>query len=182
MQCGGAEGRQGEVAAPNKAQHPQATPMMVLDAVGPKPWGLGCTWTCSLYQHGQQLHGVAVQQLTVRADALTQHPLAVWLGWGGVEIAQVVWSHKWQMRRRCRPPNLALLFPHEPLLHHTASPAPSKPVFACSSQEGQYEREGYGQRPYDNWETIMFDCENQVGNSSGGEPEACTACIGLGSC
>lgn len=51
-------------------------------------------------------------------------------------------------------------------------------MFACSSQEGQYEREGYGQRPYDNWETIMFDCENQVGNCSGGDPEARPACIG----
>ena len=38
-------------------------------------------------------------------------------------------------------------------------------------QEGQYEREGYGQRPYDNWETIMFDCEKQVGGMWGSERE-----------
>lgn len=34
-------------------------------------------------------------------------------------------------------------------------------VVLKAGKEGQYEREGYGQRPYDNWETIMFDCENQ---------------------
>jgi hypothetical protein len=45
-----------------------------------------------------------------------------------------------------------------PVVGHESSP-PS--IFAL--QEGQYEREGYGQRPYDNWETIMFDCEKQVG-------------------
>ena len=35
------------------------------------------------------------------------------------------------------------------------------------SQEGQYEKEGYGQRPYDNWETIMLDCEKLVGSVCG---------------
>jgi len=30
-----------------------------------------------------------------------------------------------------------------------------------SGKEGQYESEGYGQRPYTNWETIEFDCHNQ---------------------
>lgn len=44
------------------------------------------------------------------------------------------------------------------LLVHEGSPS-----FTTALQEGQYEREGYGQRPYDNWETIMFDCEKQVG-------------------
>lgn len=29
-------------------------------------------------------------------------------------------------------------------------------------QEGEFEREGYGQRPYDNFETVMFSCERQV--------------------
>ena len=27
-----------------------------------------------------------------------------------------------------------------------------------SGKEGEYAREGYGQRPYDNWDRIMFDC------------------------
>ena len=31
-----------------------------------------------------------------------------------------------------------------------------------SGKEGDFEREGYGQRPYTNWEQIMFDCEGQV--------------------
>lgn len=31
-----------------------------------------------------------------------------------------------------------------------------------ASQEGQYEAEGYGQRPYDNWERVMLDCEGRV--------------------
>ncbi len=31
-----------------------------------------------------------------------------------------------------------------------------------SGKEGSYESEGYGQRPYDNWDVIMFDCEGQV--------------------
>jgi hypothetical protein len=31
-----------------------------------------------------------------------------------------------------------------------------------AGKENQFEREGYGQRPYDNWETIMFDCNGQV--------------------
>jgi hypothetical protein len=35
-------------------------------------------------------------------------------------------------------------------------------VMLKAGKEGQYEREGYGQRPYDNWETIMFDCEGLV--------------------
>jgi hypothetical protein len=29
---------------------------------------------------------------------------------------------------------------------------------------GEYEKEGYGQRPYDNWEKVMFDCEGEVRN------------------
>jgi len=28
--------------------------------------------------------------------------------------------------------------------------------------EGKYEKEGYGQRLYTNWEKIMFDCEGEV--------------------
>ena len=28
--------------------------------------------------------------------------------------------------------------------------------------EGKYEKEGYGQRLYNNWEKIMFDCEGEV--------------------
>lgn len=31
-----------------------------------------------------------------------------------------------------------------------------------AGKEGQYESEGYGQRPFDNWEVIMFDCDGQV--------------------
>ncbi|KAK9827235.1 hypothetical protein WJX81_000601 [Elliptochloris bilobata] len=30
-----------------------------------------------------------------------------------------------------------------------------------AGKDGEYEREGYGQRPYDNWETVMFDCKDQ---------------------
>lgn len=28
-----------------------------------------------------------------------------------------------------------------------------------AGKEGRYEREGYGDRPYDNWETVMIDTE-----------------------
>jgi len=35
-------------------------------------------------------------------------------------------------------------------------------VVLKAGKEGQYEKEGYGQRPYDNWETILFNCEGQV--------------------
>ena len=31
-----------------------------------------------------------------------------------------------------------------------------------AGKEGQYEKEGYGQRPYDNWETVMIDCNGRV--------------------
>lgn len=40
-------------------------------------------------------------------------------------------------------------------------------LVACSAtllkagKEGEFEREGYGQRPYDNWETVNFDCRGQ---------------------
>uniref|UniRef100_A0A383W2S3 PDZ domain-containing protein n=1 Tax=Tetradesmus obliquus TaxID=3088 RepID=A0A383W2S3_TETOB len=30
-----------------------------------------------------------------------------------------------------------------------------------AGKEGQYEKEGYGQRPYDNWETVMIDCNGR---------------------
>ncbi|KAK9842698.1 hypothetical protein WJX74_000829 [Apatococcus lobatus] len=30
-----------------------------------------------------------------------------------------------------------------------------------SGKDGDYEREGYGKRPYTNWEPIMFDCTGQ---------------------
>lgn len=30
-----------------------------------------------------------------------------------------------------------------------------------SGKEGSYEAEGYGQRVYDNWETVEFDCTGQ---------------------
>ena len=30
-----------------------------------------------------------------------------------------------------------------------------------AGKDGEYEREGYGQRPYDNWETVEFDCVGQ---------------------
>lgn len=36
------------------------------------------------------------------------------------------------------------------------------PCFCNAGKEGQFEREGYGQRPYDNWDRIMFDCRGQV--------------------
>lgn len=36
-----------------------------------------------------------------------------------------------------------------------------------AGKEGAYESEGYGQRPYDNWDVIMFDCEGQVCLSRG---------------
>ncbi len=41
-------------------------------------------------------------------------------------------------------------------------------LVACSAtvlkagKEGEFEREGYGQRPYDNFETIMFPTAGQV--------------------
>jgi hypothetical protein len=35
-------------------------------------------------------------------------------------------------------------------------------VVLKAGKEGQYEREGYGQRPYDNWETVMIDCNGRV--------------------
>ncbi|KAG2491231.1 hypothetical protein HYH03_010439 [Edaphochlamys debaryana] len=34
-------------------------------------------------------------------------------------------------------------------------------VVLKAGKEKQYENEGYGQRPYDNWEVIDFDCEGQ---------------------
>lgn len=37
----------------------------------------------------------------------------------------------------------------------------SATVLKSSDKSGQYEREGYGQRVYDNWETIDFDCTGQ---------------------
>jgi hypothetical protein len=37
-------------------------------------------------------------------------------------------------------------------------------VVLKAGKEGQYEREGYGQRPYDNWETVMIDCNGRVSN------------------
>ena len=33
--------------------------------------------------------------------------------------------------------------------------------------EGKYEKEGYGQRLYTNWEKIMFDCEGEVRDAIG---------------
>jgi hypothetical protein len=39
-------------------------------------------------------------------------------------------------------------------------------VVLKAGKEGQYEREGYGQRPYDNWETVMIDCNGRVSNAS----------------
>lgn len=30
-----------------------------------------------------------------------------------------------------------------------------------AGKEGEYSREGYGQRPYDNWETVWFNCEGK---------------------
>ena len=43
-------------------------------------------------------------------------------------------------------------------------------LVACSAtvlkagKEGEYEREGYGRRPYDSFERIMFPTAGQVGN------------------
>ena len=43
-------------------------------------------------------------------------------------------------------------------------------LYRCSAtvlkdgMEGKYEKEGYGQRLYTNWEKIMFDCEGEVGD------------------
>lgn len=34
-------------------------------------------------------------------------------------------------------------------------------VVLKAGKDGQYEAEGYGQRPYDNWSRIMFDCTGQ---------------------
>eukprot|EP00890_Picochlorum_soloecismus_P001676 jgi/Picsp_1/2509/NSC_00740-R1_protein len=31
-----------------------------------------------------------------------------------------------------------------------------------AGKDGEYEREGYGQRPYDNWETVEFNCRGQI--------------------
>lgn len=30
-----------------------------------------------------------------------------------------------------------------------------------AGKEGEFESEGYGKRPYENWDTIMFDCRKQ---------------------
>ena len=35
-------------------------------------------------------------------------------------------------------------------------------VVLKAGKEGKYETEGYGQRPYDNWDRIMFDCAGQT--------------------
>mmetsp|Transcript_8857 Transcript_8857/g.18927 ORF Transcript_8857/g.18927 Transcript_8857/m.18927 type:complete len:164 (+) Transcript_8857:48-539(+) len=35
-------------------------------------------------------------------------------------------------------------------------------VILKAGKEGQYQNEGYGQRPYDNWERVEFDCEGQA--------------------
>lgn len=35
-------------------------------------------------------------------------------------------------------------------------------VVLKAGKEGQYEAEGYGQRPYDNWDRIMVDCTGLV--------------------
>lgn len=43
--------------------------------------------------------------------------------------------------------------------------AKTSAIVLKSGQEGSYEREGYGQRVYDNWETIEFDCEGQDFNT-----------------
>jgi hypothetical protein len=48
-------------------------------------------------------------------------------------------------------------------------------VVLKAGKEGQYEREGYGQRPYDNWETIMFDCEGLVSMSGHQVAELCAS-------
>ena len=34
-------------------------------------------------------------------------------------------------------------------------------VVLKSGKEGQFEQEGYGQRPYDNWDRVTFDCRGQ---------------------
>ncbi|PRW61377.1 PDZ domain [Chlorella sorokiniana] len=34
-------------------------------------------------------------------------------------------------------------------------------VLLKAGKEGENEREGYGQRPYDNWEQVMFDARNK---------------------
>jgi hypothetical protein len=34
-------------------------------------------------------------------------------------------------------------------------------VVLKKDKEGEFEREGYGQRPYTNWQTIEFDCAGQ---------------------
>ncbi len=57
------------------------------------------------------------------------------------------------------------------LLVHV-SPCPHAVVLKAG-KEGQYEAEGYGQRPYDNWEVIEFDCEGQV-RARGGAWLCCT--------
>ena len=35
-------------------------------------------------------------------------------------------------------------------------------VLKKDAASGEYEREGYGQTPYTNWETIEFDCNGQT--------------------
>jgi hypothetical protein len=39
-------------------------------------------------------------------------------------------------------------------------------VLVARHWQGQYEGEGYGQRPYDNWETVMIDCNGRVSQPS----------------
>eukprot|EP00197_Chlamydomonas_leiostraca_P008785 CAMPEP_0202865750 /NCGR_PEP_ID=MMETSP1391-20130828/6334_1 /ASSEMBLY_ACC=CAM_ASM_000867 /TAXON_ID=1034604 /ORGANISM="Chlamydomonas leiostraca, Strain SAG 11-49" /LENGTH=166 /DNA_ID=CAMNT_0049545627 /DNA_START=147 /DNA_END=647 /DNA_ORIENTATION=+ len=38
-------------------------------------------------------------------------------------------------------------------------------VVLKSGKEGEYEREGYGQTLYTNWDKVMFDCEGQEFNT-----------------
>ena len=56
--------------------------------------------------------------------------------------------------------------PYVPSTHthtHTYIHTHARAVVLKAGKEGRYENEGYGERPYDNWETIEYDCEGKVG-------------------
>lgn len=66
-----------------------------------------------------------------------------------------------QRRRRRRPRgavSVLTALASAPQTRPAPAPRPRTPPWQAG-KEGQYEREGYGQRPYDNWERIMVPCE-----------------------
>lgn len=81
------------------------------------------------------------------------------------------------------PPARPHMHPPAHLRTHTHTHACTRSPHPLSrpppGKEGQYEQEGYGQRPYDNWERIMFDARGQVSrfrSGSGSERGGMCSC------